>query len=199
MAAGEITLNGSPLGLGTAVTSRVTAGSSNTLEFAGFSNAEYAIGGSVLIRGALIRGEVFNFAHWFSYEDADKVQAMEFVASRRENNRAAPYHVLLIDERCKVPDTDPPTYAYVTGSLEVIQAGIATKTHRVYKAIFRNGPPVIKSHSTFGKELVFEMQVGDPFFAAEQLPPPPLTLISVGSVPENADTSSNTYLLAEFS
>jgi len=199
MAVGEITLNGSPLGLGVAVTSRVTAGSSNSLEFSGFSNAEYAINSAVTIRGALGRGEIFNFTHWFPYEDADQVQAMEFIASARENDRTPPYHVFLIDERCKVPDTDPPTYAYVTGSTEVIAAGVATKTHRVYKAIFRNGPPIIKSHASFGKELVFEMQIGDPYFAAEQLPPPVLTLLSVGSVPENADTNANTYLIAEFS
>jgi len=84
------------------------------------------------------------------------------------------------------------------GSLTVRSSGLTTMAYRVYKAIFRNGMPLVGETSDFGKELVFEMVV-DPFFAAEQLPSPPLTLISVGSIPENADTSSNTYLLAEFS
>ena len=195
MAAGEITINGSPLGLSAASTSKVTTGDGNRLEFSGFAAAEYGVNGAALTRAALTRGEIFNFAHWFSYDDADQIEAMQFVAAIRETSKSGDYHVLLTDERCKVPDTDPPTHAYVLGSVEVVTPGIATKTHRIYKAIFRNGPPLIDGHSPSMKKLIFEMQIGDPFFAAEQLPGPDLVIQNIQTLAEN---SVGPVVVAEF-
>jgi hypothetical protein len=206
MAVGELTLNGSPLLVGAAPGATLTAvnigfssGNLSRIEYDQVASAEYGITGSALIRGALNTGEIIKFNDWFSHADARNVQEMAYLAMEREKARTPPYHVLLVDERCKVIDSNPPKFAYLGGSLSVRSSGLTTMAYRVYKAIFRNGMPLVGETSDFGKELVFEMQVGDPFFASEQLPPPPLTLISVGSIPENADTSSNTYLLAEFS
>jgi hypothetical protein len=80
MACGDITINGSPLGLGTVITGWVAPGDRNSLEFSGSGSAEYTINGSVAVRGALTRGEIFNINHWFRHQDVGQIQAMEMVA-----------------------------------------------------------------------------------------------------------------------
>ena len=195
-----LTLYGAPIGADTAVTYGVPEGNSNRLAYDAPASAEYGINENVIVRGALSSKAIFNFNHVFTVDQVPLVKAMAFIALKRESERVTPYHVFLADQRCKVPDTNPPTYAYVAGSMEVVGNGATTQTHRIYKAIFRNGLPTVgKTYTNGSEELIFEMQIGDPYFASEQLPAPALSLRFFGSVPENADTSSVTHFIAEFS
>jgi hypothetical protein len=195
----SITLYGSTVGVGNVTTVGVPEGNSNRLAYDGGEQIEYGVNGGVLIRGGAHSNPIFNFNHIFDKDSVKTLKAMAFLSLQRQHKRITPFHVFLEDKRCKVPDTNPPTYAYSAGSLEVIGNGAATQAHRIYKVLFSNGPPTVgKTYTNGSEELIFEMKA-IPYFASEQLPAPPLTLISVGSVPENANTSTNTYLLAEFS
>lgn len=187
MAEGQITLDGSPLGANiTAATAGVSDGIADHPEYENIAPAEYGVNGGAIVRASLRPGEIFNFTHWFSHEDARNIIEMAHLAIKREREKVSPFHVWLTDERCKVIDDSPPLYAYLSTSLEARPSGLTTEVYRVYKAIFRNGIPKINKTATEGKELVFEMQIGDPFFAADQLPGPDLVIQNIQTLAENA-------------
>lgn len=198
MAAAQITLNGAPVGVGLAIAEFYTEGTPTKLERDLPDAATYGVNGTPVVRAPLRSGEIFNFQHWFSYEDAEVVEAMAFLALKAESERTGDYQVFLSDERCKVVDTNPPTYAYVAGSMEITNGGATTHVHRIYRAIFRSEIDPPENHAAEGKELAFTMQVGDPYFAAEQLPPPTITLLNIQTVSEDVDLNDNT-LAGEFS
>lgn len=198
MADGDLTFNGSPLGVGTASTCEVRSGTANRLEYESPDAAEYGINGSAIIRTGLHNGELFNFSHLFTEEAACAVKEMAYLGLKNEQSKEPPYHVFLTDERCKVVDSNPPLYAYLPGSLEVSASGLTTKTHRIYKVLFRS-QPICEGCIDDLKELSFVMQLAGPYFAAEQLPAPDLAVFDQQTIQEGADTSGGRVLIACFS